>query len=64
MSKTTRIFSIDNHLSEWLDTKSSANEFLNIILRQMFNIEHDKGSSFIRNIKYNLKKLEEKKTSH
>jgi len=60
ITKITRIFSIDTNLSEWLDTKGGANEFLNIILRQMFNIERDRGSSFVRNIGYNLMKLEEK----
>jgi len=60
MSKTTRIFSIDTSLSEWLDTKSGVNKYLNIILKQVKNIEDDKGSSFARNIGYNLMKLEEK----
>ena len=29
----------------------------------MFNIERDKGSSFVKNIKYNIRKLEEKNGS-
>ena len=58
--KTTRIFSIDPSLSEWLDTKSGTNKYLNIILKQIKDIEHDKGSSFARNISYSLKKNEEK----
>ena len=60
MTKTTRIFSIDTSLSEWLDTKSGVNKYLNIILKQIKNIEDDKSSSFARNIGYNLMKLEEK----
>ncbi|MBL7169989.1 MAG: hypothetical protein ISS48_03145 [Candidatus Aenigmarchaeota archaeon] len=63
ITKTTRIFSIDTHLSKWLDSKSNGNTYPNIILREIFDIEHDKGSSFVRNIKYNLRKLEEKNKS-